>query len=502
MKKEKRLSIVICLLNVLFLVNIAYAVEYTYTELFPGTDARGLNNFGVVVGSPDGSGTQRTGFIYSNGSYSELLPTGQTYASAYGINNNGEVVGTGSTALGYRGFLYSNGSYTEIRPSGWGEHVVAVDINDSGAIVGYGEHNNEGSMGKGYLYSSGNYTEILPSGWSASRAVAINNNGDVAGDGYGFGASRAFVYSNGSYTEFMIPGLSYLTLIDINNNGDIIGNGYDGQGYKSFLFSNGSYSILHMLGSLEVGPQWPYTDVRGLNNNGDAVGCVYGSNNTIKGFLYSGGTYTEILPTGWSESSAQAINDNGTIVGWGKDSTGTSRGFIASPVVPDNDNDGYPSDVDCDDSNPAVNPGATEIPNNGIDDDCNPSTPIASVSGNAYNYPIPLFRASMSVNVNASSLGTSYLRYYYTRNRLSLVSTSITGISASGGTAIVTGVGTINGASGYTFTATITDGSPVGDSTLRDTMGLEIKKPDGTNYFSASKTISLKSFKKLPVYSC
>ncbi len=49
----------------------------------------------------------------------------------------------------------------------------------------------------------------------------------------------------------------------------------------------------------------------------------------------------------------------------------------------DADGDGYAQGYDCDDEDPAVNAGATEIPDNGVDDDCNPATPDSRGSGTA-----------------------------------------------------------------------------------------------------------------------
>lgn len=59
-------------------------------------------------------------------------------------------------------------------------------------------------------------------------------------------------------------------------------------------------------------------------------------------------------------------------------------GVAGGALCSDGDGDGYGEpgsaacafpEADCDDINPAVNPGATENPGNGLDDDCNAATP-------------------------------------------------------------------------------------------------------------------------------
>ncbi len=67
---------------------------------------------------------------------------------------------------------------------------------------------------------------------------------------------------------------------------------------------------------------------------------------------------------------------------------------------------------------------------------------------------------------------------------MNFVSTAITSVSVSGNTAVISGTGTVNGAGGYTFMATVVNGSP-------DSFTIVIKKSDGSTYYSAGpKNIS------------
>ncbi|MCB9762176.1 MAG: hypothetical protein H6739_20420 [Alphaproteobacteria bacterium] len=55
------------------------------------------------------------------------------------------------------------------------------------------------------------------------------------------------------------------------------------------------------------------------------------------------------------------------------------------PVVEvDEDGDGSPADVDCDDANPDVYPGQTETPYDGVDNDCDEGTPDDDLDGDGY----------------------------------------------------------------------------------------------------------------------
>ncbi|MDP7113514.1 MAG: putative metal-binding motif-containing protein [Myxococcota bacterium] len=75
---------------------------------------------------------------------------------------------------------------------------------------------------------------------------------------------------------------------------------------------------------------------------------------------------TQTPQCGWSQ--AGGYYDCGT---GGQTAPNNNPPMACQPVGPaDNDSDGYDEDVDCNDNNPNINPGANENCGNGVDDDC------------------------------------------------------------------------------------------------------------------------------------
>lgn len=109
---------------------------------------------------------------------------------------------------------------------------------------------------------------------------------------------------------------------------------------------------------------WLITSSKQLSNivysdGQDHTRIEFGDDTAVSQYLLQ----AEGVRTIWVKSGA---NHSGDGPGYGQrfDVTQPDCG----PV--DADGDGYPSDVDCDDNDPAINPGATDIPNDGIDQNC------------------------------------------------------------------------------------------------------------------------------------
>lgn len=331
----------------------ALAVPYTITDL--GTlggalsSAFGINDNGQVVGAASLVSGYSHPFLYSGGTMSDLgTLDGGTNGVAFSINNSGQVVGSAYTADGdNRAFLYSNGSMNNLGTLG-GNRSQAHGINDSGQVVGWAD-TTTGPV-RAFLYSNGAMINLGTLGGNTSLAWGINDSGQVAGwstvDTTGSSA-HAFLYSNGSMTDLgTLGGWESSAAFGINNSGQAVGivsnSTYDPDQNivinteHAFLYSNG---LMIDLGTLGGTNSWAW----GVNDSGQAVGWSDTADGVSHAALYTGNTITdlsllpEVLAAGWSSlGEARAINDKGQIVGYGLIG-GSYRAFLLSPeaVIPE-----------------------------------------------------------------------------------------------------------------------------------------------------------------------
>jgi len=109
------------------------------------TEARGINNSGMITGTVFFNGPGSAGFVFDPkaGTYSEILPS--PYTEAVGVTSKGDIVGTVYLDAGAIGPAAPAGQYGYLRTSGGsvtyfrvnGQNTYARGISDEGTVVGY-----------------------------------------------------------------------------------------------------------------------------------------------------------------------------------------------------------------------------------------------------------------------------------------------------------------------------------------------------------------------------
>jgi len=241
-------------------------------------------------------------------------PKSFLYAAPKGINNRGEVVGelrpvdVGELS---GAFHFKNGRSIEI--TGGSLRVEsAMGINDTGVIAASGRPPDDLPQAIKWERGKAEYLGILfrrEDEWADSTAMAINNNGDVAGISFGANEYRACLWRKGRIIDLGDLGGNHSEAHAINDNGQVVGASYDHKLISiAFLWENGKMRRLNEHGKFG-------SDARAINRHGDIVGFREIDEDTARAVLWKREKVVELGVLGGDQSIADGINDNGVIVG-------------------------------------------------------------------------------------------------------------------------------------------------------------------------------------------
>jgi uncharacterized membrane protein len=251
----------------------------------------GINPEGDIVGSyTDATGTH--GFVLSNGDFATIDYPGAATTEAWGINPRGDIIGryTRARVAGVRGFLLSHGSYTDISI---GNHLITLPtkIGASGEIVGCFHDASPLTDMYGYVRRGNSVTSFalppktVPAGSSAMHNGITPGGRTVVGLTFDGALNRAHGYvikDGGEPTLLAFHDSTFTSLFtqawDVNPRGTIVGQYSDAaNGTHGFYLDENGYVAIDVPKSL-------MTVARGINPQGDIVG-VYSDATGTHGFV-------------------------------------------------------------------------------------------------------------------------------------------------------------------------------------------------------------------------
>lgn len=327
---------------------MAQVPTYTGTEIVSTFVPKAVNASGQMAGYiyVDGVGGAAGAYHaarYSGGVITDLgvLPGGSA-SEATGINANGDVVGSATTANGLtHAFLYSGGVMKDIGTLPGGYTSVATAINDAGQITGWSDTLQPNTSypfpDHAFLYSGGvmkDLGNISATGQfvNFSRGYAINASGQVVGwSNNDAGKPRAFLYSGGQMNDLGTLGGSESRARGINDSGTVVGWSYTSGDAATHAFQFKAGAAMTDLGTL---PGNTGSTAAAINKAGQIVGSSAFSGTPA--FIYTDATGmvkldTHVSGAGWNLSGASAISSAGHIIASGSNATVFATSFLLTP---------------------------------------------------------------------------------------------------------------------------------------------------------------------------
>jgi probable HAF family extracellular repeat protein len=322
------------------------------------SEAHGINDAGQVVGASETTrDDDHDGFLDSHAflwnpdtdTMRDLGTLGGSSSDALSINRAGQVVGVSKTADGYdHAFLWDPGTGTmrDLGTLPGGSWSIATAINNAGQVVGRAEvwrdDDHDGHRDThAFLWdpSARTMLDIGTLGGAYSEAVAINNAGQVLGQGYAAdGSWHAFLWFAGTLRDLapLVPNGS--RVYGINNSGRIVGKSTGADGWDHAFQWDPVAGTMRDLGTL---PGVRNSYASGINDDGQiAVTCWDGYDNyaalwdpatgTLRDLGTLGGGHSGWLP-GMRGSWAVAINNAGQVVGASFTADGRQHAFLWRP---------------------------------------------------------------------------------------------------------------------------------------------------------------------------
>lgn len=297
-----------------------------------------INEDGVVIGVSIGEPGDNHAVRFVDGNLREINGDDERASVSWAINADGQITGNVFTPDQVSAaVIWDDGEITTL-PTLGGENAQAYGINDDGVVVG-GSNSAPGGVYQACRWENGEVTALAgPEG--TSLASAINNSGQIAGTA----SNRATLWDGDPTIDLGTLGGTNSLGRAINDHGQIVGHSTttaDGQlgaaGTHAFLWEAGEMRDLGTLDGGAVSLAWD------INGDGVVTGAAEHPDRAddpqlrLSAVAWLDGEIVdlnELIPadSSWVLNSAYAINDAGQIAGTGY-FKGKQRGFVLTPVT-------------------------------------------------------------------------------------------------------------------------------------------------------------------------